>query len=61
MNTSGYEFVECKGDGCNSQPRVGFAILDHLGGRYYCEDCRESGSVPEGHPQHPDFDGEFPL
>lgn len=60
MRDSNYEGVWCKGDGCEELCRVRVTTVDHLGGQYYCEDCREEGKVPEGHPQHPEFSGEFP-
>lgn len=54
------EMNQCSDDDCENMFHLPTTIVDHLGGKAYCESCRDEGNVPEGHPQHPEFDGAFP-
>lgn len=61
MRNSNYEAVGCNGDGCDEVMRVRFTVMDAFGGRMYCEECIENENLPESHPQHPDYDGDFEI
>lgn len=48
------ERVHC--NACETVMLTTFTMMDLTGGKLYCEECIDSGKVPEGHPQHPDSD-----
>ena len=61
MRDSNYDPVWCSGDDCDELMRVRITVADAFGGKMYCEECIEDENLPESHPQHPDFDGEFEI
>lgn len=52
MHIGNYRAVDCVE--CGAVCRVPAAVVDELGGEFYCSDCRTAGAVPEGHRQHPE-------